>query len=506
LKIVRLIKQALRGKHATPKTSAGLQARLETEAEVAQKKLLAESMRDGSLGNSRIEQRFVASFSQQSLWLVHQFDPASWAYNLQIGLRLTGTLNVNALERSLQEIVDRHNIFRTKFALDDAQLFQVVVPNHKISLPLKDVSNLPEADRHGEAYKLALRETQVSFDLAQVPLFQFTLIRLASDQNILNCVLNHIICDGWSLGLFIKELMTLYAASSVGERLPLAPLPIQYGDYAQWQRESLESGSLDGQIDYWRKKLGGASPLLPFPTSRVRPLKQTFGGASQTLALPQDLIRDLNSLAVKHGATLFMVTLAACQALLSRYANQADIIVGVPAAGRNRWETEELIGLFVNTIVIRTDLSGDPRFCDFLGHVRSVVMEALCNSDVPFVKVVEELNPVRSQSYSAIFQIMFASIRSALQTDTCGPLQVSPYIVPSDSSRFDLTINLIECTDAQWVVRLEYNTALFDHEFMSNFLGDYVSTLRTIVAEPQLQISNLRIGMPRPEQTNSRGA
>jgi hypothetical protein len=510
VKIVRCVKQALRVilKQAQPwvrwrSRLPHYTADLKVEQ---QRRLLTQLMLDRSLDKSKGAEKFVASRAQRSLWFINQFDSASSAYNLQIGLRLTGELNLTALERSMQEIVNRHDILRTKFTLDDDQLFQVVAPNHRVSLSVRDISPLPEPDRHAEAYQLVLREMQLSFDLAQIPLFRFTLIRLASDQNILNCVMNHIICDGWSVGLFVKELTTLYGALSTGQPSPLAPLPIQYCDYAQWQHESLASGLLDSQIDYWRRKLSGAPPLLALSTGCVRPLKQTFGGSSQILPLSQDLIRDLKSISVKHGATLFMITLAAFQSLLSHYANRKDVLIGVPVAGRNRWETEELIGMFVNTIVLRSDLSGNPRFCELLAQVRTVALEALCNSDVPFVRVVEELNPVRSRSYNPVFQVMFAIVKAAVQPDACGPLQVSPYVVSSGTSRFDLTMNLIECADAQWVVQLEYNTSLFDHEPMTRFLGDYVSALHTIAAEPDVRISNLHITVPQPEQIGFMGA
>ena len=504
MKIIRWVKQTLRciPKQAHPWVR--WRSRLPHDAADAgveqQRRLLTQLMLDRSLDKSKDAEKFVASRAQQSLWFINQFESASSAYNLQIGLRLTGQLNLTALERSLQEIVDRHDILRTKFTLDDTQLLQVVAPNHRVSLCFRDMNALPEAGRHAEAYQFVLREMQLSFDLAQIPLFRFTLIRLASDQNILNCVMNHIICDGWSMGLFVKELTTLYGAFSTGQPSPLAPLPIQYCDYAQWQHESLAGGLLDSQIDYWRKKLSGAPPLLALSPGRVRPLKQTFGGSTQILRLSPDLIRDLKSISVKHDATLFMITLAAFQSLLFRYANREDVLVGVPVAGRNRWETEELIGMFVNTIVLRTDLSGNPRFCELLEQVRTVVLEALCNSDVPFVRVVEELNPVRSRSYNPIFQVMFAVIKSAVQPDACGRLHVSPYVVSSGISRFDLTINLIECADAQWLVQLDYNTSLFDDETMARFLGDYGSALHTVAAEPDVRISNLHITASQPDQ------
>jgi non-ribosomal peptide synthetase component F len=253
------------------------------------------------------------------------------------------------------------------------------------------------------------------------------------------------------------------------------------------------SGLLESQIDYWRNNLSGAPPLLTLSESCIRPPGQTFAGSSQILPLSEDLIRDLKGLAATNDGTLFMVTLAALQCLLFRYSNQEDILVGVPFARRDRSETEEIIGLFVNTVVMRGNLSGNPRFCDFLAQVRATALEAFCNSDLPFAKLVEELRPARNQSYNPVFQAMFAVIKAAVQPDLWAPLQVKPYVVEQGASRFDLTMNLIECADAQWLVQLEFNTSLYDHEFMAGLLGDYVSALHTIAAQPDVRIADLKI-------------
>jgi hypothetical protein len=319
------------------------------------------------------------------------------------------------------------------------------------------------------------------------------LIRLAPDHHVLICILDHIISDGWSMGIIIRELRILYDAFSSGKVSPLAPLPIQYGDYAQWQRERITGELFRSQIDYWRTKLSGAPPLLDLCADRVRPGRQTLDGASQTVPLSKDLIRDLKSISSERDATLFMVTLAAFNVLLSRYTSETDILIGVPVACRNGVETEQLIGFFVNTVVLRTDLSGNPRFCDLLAQVREVVIEALCNSDTPFVTLVEELKPARSLNYHPIFQVMFAVIASAVQSSHFGALSVSPYVVTSRTSRFDLTMNLIEGGDEHWAVQVEYHTTLFDHERITKMIGHYLSVLAAIAAEPQLHISDLPI-------------
>jgi hypothetical protein len=452
-----------------------------------QKQLLTELMLERANGVTGSP----ASFSQQSLWLLNQFDPSSSSNNLQIGLRLRGALNYEALKSSLQEIINRHDVLRTKFALEESQLLQVVVPHYEVSLPIVDLSALNASSQQVEAYQSASRETHTRFDLSDVPLFRFQLIRLAPDDHILNCVMDHIVSDGWSLGIWVKELTVLYPAFSNGLGSPLAPLSIQYRDYAQWQRELIASGLFDHQIEYWKKKLSGAASLLELPTGRVRPATQTFGGSSQSVPLSLDLIRELKSLAAKHDATLFMIAFAAFQRLLSRYSGREDIVVGVPVAGRSRAETEDLIGLFVNVVVMRTDLSGNPRFLDLLERVRTVVLEAFCNSDIPFVTLVEELNPVRDPSYNPIFQWMFAVVKSAVQSSTCSAPNVTPYVVASGISRFDLTMNLIECADGQWIAQIEYNSGLFDYALMTGLLRDYASVLQALVSQPNARLSDL---------------
>lgn len=436
-------------------------------------------------------ERFTASCSQWGSWYVKQVEPAQSAYNLQIGLRFRGELKRDPLERSLQEIVRRHDILRTTFEFEGSQLAQIVLPSYTVSLPLTDLSHVPESNRYADAYALAVSETQAAFDAAQLPLFRLKLIRLAPDDHILICVMDHIVSDGWSMGLFVQELKTLYSAFSLGEASPLSPLPIQYGDYAQWQRECIAGGLIDHQIVYWKSRLGGAPPVLNLYTDRARPPKQTFDGASQVLPLPKDLIRHLKHLAARQDATLFMAALTGFKVLLHQYSRQEDILVGVPVAGRSRVETEALIGFFVNMLVLRTDLGGNPRLGDLLAQVREITLEAFCNSDIPFAKLVEELRPARSISYNPIFQAVFAVIKAAVQSDSFGALSAMPYVVAGAASRFDLTMNLIEGADDCWVAQLEYNTALFDHDRMTGMLHHYLSVLRAMAADPRMRIADL---------------
>jgi aspartate racemase len=476
----RQVKFRIFGRRQDPRASAD-------DSVKEQKQLLASLMLKKSAGGIR----FLSSFSQQSLWLLNQLDPMSTAYNLQMGVRLKGPLNLEVLKSSLQEIVNRHDVLRTQFALEDAQLLQIVVPYCAVSLPLVDLGALEESERQSAAYRSAWEDTETCFDLSAAPLFRFKLIRTGSDDHILSCVLNHIISDGWSLGTLIRELTALYVAFSTGQTSPLVPLPIQYGDYAQWQREAMASGLLDGQIHYWKRKLSGAPPLLELRTSRIRPGQQTFAGASQILPISTTLIQSLKKLSAEHDATLFMITLAAFQWLLFRYSGQKDLVVGVPVGGRNRLESEELIGLFVNTVVMRTDLSGNPRFLELLARVRTVALEGFCNSDLPFVRVVEELRPVRNARHNPIFQVMFAIIKAAVQSNAFGALQVTPYVIEGGVSPLDMTMNLIECAGEQWLVQFQYNIGLFEHELITRLLGEYVSSLQAIASNPNARLLDL---------------
>ena len=455
-----------------------------------QKTLLAQLLVDGS----RKPEIFPASFSQFSLWYVTKIDPVQSAYNLQAGLRLRGDLDRTALQSSLQEITNRHDILRTTFLLDENELAQVVMPTHTVDLPFVDLSHLPESTRLDEAYALAAGEAHTVFDLARLPLFRLKLIELARDDHIFICVMHHIVSDGWSMGLFLQELATLYGAFSLGLESPLLPPAIQYGDYAQWQREWLTGDSLNDQLQYWKKTLQGAHLFLNLPTDHPRPSRQTLDGASQYRPLSRDLVRDVRSLSAETDTTFFMVTVAVFNVLLFEYSDQEDILVGVPTAGRSRLETEDLIGLFVNMLVLRTDLSGNPYFSDLLARVREAALDAFCNADIPFAKLVEELKPARSANYNPIFQVLFAVIKAATQSDHFGALIASPYVVATRTSRFDLTMNLIEGAGDNWTLELEYNTALFDHERVRRMLDYYVSLLHTVVDTPRLHLSDL----PRP--------
>jgi hypothetical protein len=322
-----------------------------------------------------------------------------------LALRLTGPLNVSALERSLTEILHRHEALRTTFMHADGRLEQVVAPSVGFSLPVVDLSQVPATGRDAAALRLATEETEQLFDLAKGPLIRAKLVRLAAEEHVFLVTMHHIVSDGWSVGVFNRELAALYQAFSAGKPSPLPQLPIQYVDFAHWQRKWLQGEALETLLAYWKRQLADL-PVLQLPTDRPRPTKPSFRGAWQARVLPRKLSEGLKELSRREGVTLFMPLLAALQILLQRYTGQDDIVVGTPIANRTRKELEGLIGFFVNTLVMRSNVAGNPSFREFLGRVREMALEAYAHQDVPFEKLVEELKPNRDLSRNPLAQVM----------------------------------------------------------------------------------------------------
>jgi amino acid adenylation domain-containing protein len=433
--------------------------------------------------------KYPLSLPQQRLWFLDQLEPGNLAFNLAVGLRLKGNLHQNAIRSSIQQIVNRHEVLRTRFDVEDGEPIQLVVPELVVELPVTDLSDRASHSRESQLYALATEEVRARFDLHSGPPFRVKLFRLCADEHVLVCTLHHIVSDAWSMGVFVRELRLLYQGFAVEQPSSLRDLAIQYGDYAQWQRGSLSSELLADQIDYWRKRLSCAPASLDLPTDRPRPPEQTFEGASQTVPIPKELVHDLRVSAYSQKATLFMIMLATFKVLIHRYTGSKDIVVGVPIAGRSRLELEDLIGFFVNTLVLRTDLSHNPRFCDLLAQVRKAALEAFARADVPFERLVEVLQPPRNLSYNPIFQVMFSVVKAAVQCQQFGALQAAPYAISSGASSLDLSVNLIESVDEHWWLQVEYNTALFNHERISRMLGHYVTLLRSVAAQPESRIS-----------------
>lgn len=440
---------------------------------------------------------YSASLAQQRLWFLHQLQGRNTAYNVHLGLWLRGSLDLTALYSSIREMVHRHDSLRTAFRLDRGNLQQVVGGNCNVRIPITDLTSV--ADPTAEAYQLARREVAEPFDLSNAPLFRVRLFRATPLDHVFLCTMHHIVTDAWSLRLFAQELELLYSAFSRGEASPLPPLPIRYGDFAEWQLEMFRADRVQPQLAYWKNKLEGAPGLLELPTDVPRPPEQTFEGAIEVAPLSSDIIEGIKSVATRCQATPFMVQLAAFKVLLYRYANQSDVLVGIPVAGRNHVETEGLIGFFVNTLVLRDDLSGNPRFTDLVAQVRETILGAFSNVDVPFEKIVEALQPERNLSYNPLFQVMFATLKSAVRSHKFGDLTAFPYVVSAETSILDLSMTLIEDVDRKWWAQVEYNTNLFRQDRISRMLSDYKSVLESVVSDPEGRFLALPLpSMPGP--------
>jgi amino acid adenylation domain-containing protein len=433
---------------------------------------------------------FPLSFAQQRLWLLEQFEPGSSVYNIPFAVHLTGLLDVTALEKSLNEIVQRHEALRTTFSTVQEEPVQIITPTLPLTLTLTDLRELPETQREAELRRLADREARRPFDLVPGPLLRAALLRLDEKEHVLLLTMHHIVSDGWSMGVLFRELSALYKAFCTGEPCQLPELPIQYADFAVWQRKWLQGETLEDQLSYWRDRLNGAPPLLELPTDRPRPSIQAYQGARHSLILPPSLNATLKAMGRQEGVTLFMMLLAGFKILLYRYTGQGDIVIGSPVANRNRVEIEELIGFFVNTLVLRTDLSGNPTFRQLLGRVSEECLGAYAHQDLPFEKLVEELQPERTLSHSPLFQVMFIlqnTPRSALELSG---LTLNPLEVDSGAAKFDLTLSMVEETEGLHG-ELEYDTDLFDAATIERMAGHFHTVLEGIVADPEQRLSEL---------------
>ena len=384
------------------------------------------------------------SFAQQRLWFLDQLIPNSSMYNIPSAVRLAGAINVTALEQALSEIIRRHEVLRTVFADENGQTVQVISKNTNLSLPVVDLQEFPETEREVEVMQQANGEVQKPFDLTQVPLIRARLLHLAEQEYVLILTLNHTVSDGWSTGILYRELSELYEAFSTGKPSPLPELPIQYADFAIWQREWMQGETLEAQLSYWREQLAGAPPVLELPSDKPRPPVQTYRGEHRSLVLSESLTGSLNALSRREGGTLFMTLLAAFKILLYRLTGQEDIVVGSPIAGRNRSEIEELIGFFVNSLVLRTDLSGNPGFLEILGRVRDVCFGAYEHQDMPFEKLVEELRPERDPSCTPFFQIWLNMLNLETEQFMSPRLTVVPLPLLERDAKFALTLYILE--------------------------------------------------------------
>ncbi|HEX7330143.1 MAG TPA: amino acid adenylation domain-containing protein [Pyrinomonadaceae bacterium] len=435
------------------------------------------------------------SFAQQRLWFIDRLTPGSPLYNMPMAVRLDGALNLAALERTLREIVRRHEVLRTNIVTVDGKPVQVIRPEAQVSeiyVPLIDLSALPKVLCEAEAKRLAHAEAVRPFDLETDSLMRTTVLRLDTKQHIAMLTFHHIIFDGWSMGVFVREVAALYNAFSQGQESPLAELPVQYADYAVWQREWLQGEVLDQQIGYWKKQLQGAPELLELPADRPRPAVQSHRGASAGLVLSKELTAQLRELCRAEGATMFMLLLATFKVLLARYTGQEDISVGTPIAGRNRVETEGLMGFFVNTLVLRTDLSGKPAMRELIRRVKEVALGAYAHQELPFEKLVDELQVERSLSHSPLFQVLFALQNAGQDVLELPGLSLSAVGETGGITKFDLMLNLSESGEAISGA-LVYNTDLFDSTTVKRMLMHFQMLLESVVANPDRSIASLPI-------------
>ncbi|OYE00557.1 non-ribosomal peptide synthetase [Nostoc sp. 'Peltigera membranacea cyanobiont' 232] len=432
------------------------------------------------------------SYAQQRLWFLDQFEPNSASYNIPFGLRLVGTLNVAALEQSLIEIIYRHEALRTNFITVDGQASQIIETETNWTVTVVDLKHLPLTEIEIAAQQLVQQQALLAFDLESEALMRATLVVLSPTEQWLLVCMHHVVSDGWSIGVFVQELQALYNASSQGQPSPLLPLPIQYADFAIWQRQWLQGEVLKSQLSYWEQQLANAPTFLPLPTDRLRPAVQTFNGAYLEFALSAELTQQLTKLSQQQGVTLFMTLLAAYNTLLYRYTGQTDILVGTPIANRDRTEIEGLIGFFVNTLVMRTDLSENPSFNELLPRLRETAFGAYAHQDLPFEMLVEALQPERDLSYTPLFQVMFVLNNAPKSEIELTGLTVSSLLIESAIAKFDLILSM-ENTSTGLVGGWEYNTDLFDSSTIERMTGHFVTLLEAIVANPQERISQLPI-------------
>jgi hypothetical protein len=476
-----------------------LRALFESPKIAALAQLIDESLRtDRGLRSSPIRRTardgpLPVSYAQQRLWFLHQLDPDSPTYNIPAVVRLTGKLNIDALTRSVNELVRRHESLRTTFVAIDGQPYQTIAPAREIDIDMEDLRALPELERGAAAIEIAARQAAMPFDLSAGPLLRVKTLWMGEEDHVVIMVAHHIISDAWSQGILVNEVTALYQAFTNGGESPLPELEVQYADFARWQRDWLREDVLAEQLGYWKKQLEGAPPLLELPADRPRPDVQSNRGATRSFNVPSGAYQGLKRLSQRQGATLFMTLLAAFNVLIHRYTRGEDIVVGTDVANRNRVETEGLIGFFVNQLVLRVDLSGDPAFTELLARVRDVTLSAYSFQDLPFEMLVEALKPERSLSYAPLCQVKLV-LQNAPASPVEGLARLTMIEMPvkRTTARLDLLFNMVE-TGHSLSGEVEYSTDLFDESTVTKMIDHFNTLLAGIVADPSARISCLRL-------------
>jgi amino acid adenylation domain-containing protein len=430
------------------------------------------------------------SFAQQRMWFLQQLEPESHAYNLASAVRLRGELNIPALEQTLNEVVRRHEALRATFMVSEGQPIQLFAPVLKLDLPMLDLSELPVAEREKQAIALATEEARLPFDLTRGPLLRASLLRLGPEDHVALFTQHHIVSDAWSMDVFIREVGALYQSFAAARGAQLPDLEIQYADFAAWQRKWLQGDTLDKLVTYWKGQLGSAPSTLDLPTDRPRPQVQSFRGTSHTFELSSSLKQELEALNRREGVTMFMTLLAVFNTLLSRYAGQDDIVVGTPIANRGRREVEGLIGFFVNTLALRTDLAGNPSFKELLRRVREAAIGAYIHQDMPFDKLVDELQPTRNLNRQPLFQVMIVHQNAQAGVLEMPGLTITSLETETETSQFDLILIIAEWPGG-FGASFKYNTDIFDAATIERMARHFRTLLEGVAADPERRLSEL---------------
>jgi amino acid adenylation domain-containing protein len=428
------------------------------------------------------------SFAQRQMWVIDQMMPGNPAYNLPVGYRIKGNLNVHALEESFNAVIQRHEILRTTFSVQDGEPAQVIHPECRITIASTDLDRFPEGEREARVHELASEESIRPFDLSRLPLVHVSLFKLGGTEHVLVINIHHILADGLSVGLMWDELDVFYRAFTAGGDLRPPALTVQYGDFALWQSQHTTSDVFAGQFDFWRKQLHGKLPVLELPRDRSRPALQSFNGSNVFFNIPGTLAQDLKSLGAREGCTFFITLLAAFQVLLQRYSGAEDIIIGTPVAVRNAREVERLIGNFLNMTALRCDLSGDPTFVDLLQRSRNTTLDAFSNGDLPFESMIEHLRFERDPSRNPIFQVGLQLLSAS--EPKIGDLEVGGFRFDLKFAQFDLTLHLYEETEG-YSGRFEYCSDLFEAQTIRRLSGNFLTLLEEIIRDPGRRISKL---------------
>ncbi|MDZ8085081.1 MAG: amino acid adenylation domain-containing protein [Nostoc sp. DedQUE12b] len=461
------------------------------------KKALLEKWKGGKFQADTIPKRQLSetiplSFSQQRLWFIDQLYHGSSFYNIPIAFHIKGQLNITVFQQSLNEILNRHEVWRTNFTLVNGEPVQEIVPQLNWDLPIINFEHFSGKNWESEVKQIAVEEARKAFNLAKGLLVRATLVRLSEEEHVLLVTMHHIITDGWSCGVFLRELSTLYAAFSTNQPSPLPELPIQYADFTIWQRDRIQGEFLTTQLNYWKQQLKGELPVLQLPTDRPRPNVTTFTGAKQYFTFSTVLTNALRQLSQQTDTTLFMSLLAAFNILLYRYTDQEDILIGSPIANRNRAELEGMLGLFVNTLVLRNNLSGNPSFREFLHRVREVTLNAYAHQDLPFEMLVEELQPERDLSRNPLYEVMFVLQNTPTSGEEVSGLTLRALDFDSGTAQLDIFLSMSESEEGLTGC-LEYNTDIFDSTTITQLISNFETLLENIVVNPEQHLSELSL-------------